>query len=526
MITTPPAIKGLTEYETVAFAKMWQQWQAKRVKNQLLDCYYDFHRMFRDLGISIPPQMVNVKAALGWPSKAVQALSRKHVFEGYAIDGQSDPFDIGEILVRNNFDVELPQVINSAYKNSCAFVTVTSGDESIGDPPVVIQPRDANWSTGLWDKRRRQFSAAMTITDTKDDEPSEVILYFAHDIVALRRDRAQWSIDRLGNSTGRVLVEMLSYDPQLSRPFGHSRITREVRYLTDAAIRTLVRTETSAEFFSSPQRYVLGASEAAFQGESRWTAITGRIWNLDINEEGNNPTVGQFPQMSMDPHLSMYRQLAQNFCAATNLPQSSVGLFADNPSSAEAMQAAEYALSDEAEYQWRIFAGPLRRVLEDAVMVRDKLTEPPLESWKTRVNWTPARYVSPQASSDYIVKIVQALPQVAETSVALRRAGFSQGEIDEINAQVRKGQARSQIAALAGAPESAAVTNQESQQTSGQDEAADLKAKFDALGVAVRAGVDPDDAATRLGLAGVRFTGAVPVSLRMPEQDAKGLEEK
>jgi antitoxin component of RelBE/YafQ-DinJ toxin-antitoxin module len=60
----------------------------------------------------------------------------------------------------------------------------------------------------------------------------------------------------------------------------------------------------------------------------------------------------------------------------------------------------------------------------------------------------------------------------------------------------------------------------------GQPDAADLKAKFDALGVAIRAGVDPADAARRLGLGDVAFTGAVPVSLRMPEKDSGSLEEK
>lgn len=52
-----------------------------------------------------------------------------------------------------------------------------------------------------------------------------------------------------------------------------------------------------------------------------------------------------------------------------------------------------------------------------------------------------------------------------------------------------------------------------------------MKAKFDALGMAVRAGVDPDDAAAKLGLDGIEFTGAVPVSLRMPEADARQLED-
>ena len=43
--------------------------------------------------------------------------------------------------------------------------------------------------------------------------------------------------------------------------------------------------------------------------------------------------------------------------------------------------------------------------------------------------------MSPQASSDYITKVVQALPRVADTDVALRKAGFTQPEIDEMNAQ-------------------------------------------------------------------------------------------
>lgn len=47
-----------------------------------------------------------------------------------------------------------------------------------------------------------------------------------------------------------------------------------------------------------------------------------------------------------------------------------------------------------------------------------------------------------------------------------------------------------------------------------------MKTKFDALGAAIRSGVAPEDAATRLGMTGVEFTGAVPVSLRMPEAEA------
>ena len=44
--------------------------------------------------------------------------------------------------------------------------------------------------------------------------------------------------------------------------------------------------------------------------------------------------------------------------------------------------------------------------------------------------------------------------------------------------------------------------------------AAELKTAFDALGVAIRAGVSPQSAAAKLGLDGIDFTVMVPVSLR------------
>jgi hypothetical protein len=53
---------------------------------------------------------------------------------------------------------------------------------------------------------------------------------------------------------------------------------------------------------------------------------------------------------------------------------------------------------------------------------------------------------------------------------------------------------------------------------------ADLKARADAMGVLIRAGVSTDSAAAQAGLSGVQFTGAVPVSLRLPEGDAATLE--
>lgn len=51
-----------------------------------------------------------------------------------------------------------------------------------------------------------------------------------------------------------------------------------------------------------------------------------------------------------------------------------------------------------------------------------------------------------------------------------------------------------------------------------------VKAKADAMGVLIRAGVDPKEAAAQVGFAGLAFTGAVPTSLRLPTADADKVE--
>lgn len=439
MIIAPVISEGLDARERAALSKLFDVWSQKRPKNALLGVYYDSKQAFRNIGIAIPDNLAGLHGALGWPAKAVQGLARLHVFEGFSLNGNQDPYEIGEVLAANQFDLELAQATTSAYKHSCAFITTTVGDVEAGEPPVVVQARDAEWTAAVWDKPTRQIKYALAITDTdKQANPSQVILFLPHVTITLEASGGVWSVVRRSvNPTGRVLVEPITYDPQLDRPFGHSRITREVRYLTDAAIRTMLRSEIHAEFFSSPQRALLGGDADAFDSV-RWNAYLGRIWGIGLNEEGEQPKLDQMSASSMIPHNEMYRQLAQNFCAATSLPQSSVGLFGDNPQSASAMETAWAPLASEGEYQWRVMRPGLRRVAQNVVMLRDGLDVPPDDSWRVEVNWTPCRYVSPSVAADWAVKAVGADPELQGTTVVRRRLGLSQGELDEVDSQVRR----------------------------------------------------------------------------------------
>lgn len=433
---------GFSEDDSLRFSRMLSVWSEKRTKNLLLTAYYEAHRPFKDLGISVPEQLQKSDAALGWPSKAIHARTRKHAFEGFSLNGEVDPFGVNETLARNQFDMELLQGISAAYKHSFSLLSSVAGVASDGDPDVIIRSHDAEWSAGIWDQRRRELECAVVFTDADESgAPVAGTVFFRHGTFSVVREYGAWRSEQVSGNHGRVMVELLPNDPQIGRPFGRSMITREVRYLTDAAVRTLVRGEVSAEFFASPQRWVLGADEAAFKDMGKWDAVTGRVLGLSNNEEGEKPTVGQFPQMTMSPHWEMYRQLAQNFCAATNLPQSAVGIYADNPASAEAMQAAEAQLAEDAEYQWRVFRPALLRLHQNVMILRGEfgtVSDLPSEAWRVNVNWTPARYVSPQAASDFAVKAVGADPALAGTTVLRRRMGLTQGEIEELQAETRR----------------------------------------------------------------------------------------
>jgi hypothetical protein len=52
----------------------------------------------------------------------------------------------------------------------------------------------------------------------------------------------------------------------------------------------------------------------------------------------------------------------------------------------------------------------------------------------------------------------------------------------------------------------------------------EVKGAADAMGVLIRSGVRDTNAAAQVGLEGLEFTGALPTSLRLPVEEAEGLE--
>jgi len=249
----------------------------------------------------------------------------------------------------------------------------------------------------------------------------------------------RWSAVWRRNPTGRVLVEPLVYRPDLDRPFGRSRVSRPVMSITDEAVRTVLRTEVSAEFYTAPQRYALGLEEEAFGEDGPgWVSVLGRMFTVGRDEEGQVPTVGQFPQQSMQPHNDHLRMIASRFSGETSIPLGSLGVVQDNPSSAEAIYAAKEDLVIEAQDAGTAFGARLKRIGQNVVMLRDGLAEVPSELRRLEANWQNPATPSVVSAADAVVKQVAAVPWLAESPLTLKRLGYTQPEIVQLLADKRR----------------------------------------------------------------------------------------
>ena len=440
-VVVPGADAALSHAEGDLLARLVRVYADKRPRNVLRSVYYEGKQPFRDFGIAIPPQIVNqFENVLGWPAKGVNALTDRSVFEGFVSpSGADDPFGVDQIVFENDLRVELPQAQKSSAIHACSFLTVTQGDTGAGEPDVLVMARAADASAALWDRRRRAMSGFLSIVDTDDQGvPSTLVMYTRDAVLTLWKSAGgRWQVDRREHSMGRVTVAPLAFTPELNRPFGHSRISRAAMGITDAALRTLVRAEASAEFYSAPQYWVLGGESSAFAGKDRWSAVMSRIKVLEPNEDGDAPSVQRFSGESPQPHVDLLRMWASAFAGDQGLSLDSLGIVQDNPSSAEAIYAAKedlIVLTGHANRSWGRGAADAARM---AVMLRDGLSEVPEELRDMSAQYTDPALTSPTAKADAFTKLASAIPGFSETEVGLEMAGLTREQIIRFQAERR-----------------------------------------------------------------------------------------
>ena len=351
----------------------------KRTRVRTRYDYYDMKHIARDLRISTPPGLQWWMNTLGWCSTAVDSLADRLVFREFA----DDSFNLNEIFAMNNRDVLIPSSILGALIGSCDFIYL-SYDENHYPTLQVIDGANA---TGTIDQITGMLQEGYAVLDRAEDESPIIEAYFLpyrteYHYLKERKVRI------VEHSAPYPLLVPMVYRPDAVRPFGHSLISRACMNIVDSAIRTVKRSEISAEFYSVPQKYVLGTDQNA-EPLDKWTSAMSAMLEISKDEDGDIPKVGQFTQQSMAPHIEQLKMFASLFAGETGLTMEDLGFASGNPASSDAIKAAHENLRLKARAAQRSFGSGLLNAGYLAACLRDNQSYRRNQLYLTTPKWEP-----------------------------------------------------------------------------------------------------------------------------------------
>lgn len=379
-----------------------KQLTLKRSRVLLRYKYYDMKNGIKYFRTLIPSEFMWMSETLGWCGKAVDSLADRLSFREF----RDDNFDLNSIFAMNNGDILPDSAMLSALIGSCGFVYISEdidgyprlqvidGSEATGDPDPITGMLKEGYAVLSRDKNGNPELEAYFL-------PGRTEYYQGNTLIRVDTNRAPYPL----------LVPII-YRPDAMRPFGHSRISRACMNLMQGALRTLLRSEVSAEFYSFPQKWVTGLSQDAEELDS-WKATIASLLSFTKDEDGEAPKLGQFTQQSMSPFTEQLRTFAALFAGETGLTLDDLGFVTDNPSSAEAIKASHENLRLSARKAQKTFGSCLLNVGFLAACVRDQYEYRRQQFYLTKAAWDPV--FEPDAAmlsgiGDGIGKINQAIP--------------------------------------------------------------------------------------------------------------------
>ena len=373
-------------------------------RERVLLRYAQYDMKYRDvsLGLTIPPALrEQYRATLGWCAKAVDSLADRLIFREFA----EDNFEINQIFQMNNPDTLFDSAILSALISSCSFIYITPGEDGVPRLQVI----DGANATGIIDPITGLLTEGYAVLSRDDYGKPIQEAYFLPGITDYIEND---TVDRRENNAPYPLLVPIIHRPDAIRPFGRSRISRSAMYYQKYAKRTLERADITAEFYSFPQKYVVGLSQDAELMDT-WKATISSMLKFTKDSDGDSPKLGQFTTQSMSPFVDQFRMAAAGFAGETGLTLDDLGFVMDNPSSAEAIKASHETLRVAAKKAQRNFGSGFLNAGYLAACLRDNFPYQRRQFYLTTPKWEPV--FEPDASTmslvgDGAIKINQAIP--------------------------------------------------------------------------------------------------------------------
>lgn len=386
--------------------------------------YKQYAMKFQDssFSITIPPAIrARYRSVLGWCAKGVDSLADRLVFREF----DHDDFEVNEIFQANNPDVFFDSAVLSALIGACSFIYISTDKNK----DVRLQVIEASNATGIIDPITGLLSEGYAVLHRDDNGNPDLEAYF---------QPYRTTIIRSGNKDNQVIKHKVPYPllvpiihrPDAVRPFGRSRITRSGMYYQRYAKRTLERADVTAEFYSFPQKYVVGMSNDADPLDT-WKATVTSMLQFTKDNEGDSPTLGQFATSSMTPFTEQLKTAAAGFAGETGLTMDDLGFVSENPSSVEAIKASHENLRLAGRKAQRSLGSGLLNTAFLAACLRDNVAYERRQFSNTAPVWEPLFEADANTLSligDGAIKLNQAIPGFMDKDVIRNITGVKGGK--------------------------------------------------------------------------------------------------
>lgn len=376
--------------------------------------YYDATFRLRALGLSTPPEMRFLTAAVGWPSMYISSLEERLDVEDFRMGDESEGDDrLRNWWQANLLDVESGPGHTETLVHGISYITVSAPNEDADeDPEIPIMKLESPFNfIAKQDYRTRKVKEALRVyEDPEIPNEKYVALFLPDETVYLGQSKnssSQWTVDYVvKHELGRVLVSPLVNRNRIHQWCGVSEISAELRSATDAASRIMMNLQSAAELMAIPQRILFGVSEEDFPVDvskpgAAMEAYMARIMAFE-NDAGK---ATQFSSADLRNYVDALQELAKQVASYTGLPPQYLSFSSDNPASAEAIKSAESRLIKKVERKARLFGQSWEEAMRLGMLVIDG--DIPRDAYKLETVWRDPSTPTFAAKADGTVKLHQ-----------------------------------------------------------------------------------------------------------------------
>ena len=369
------------------------------------------------------------------PRLAVTALAERLRITGFSGDAA-----LWADWVRNDLDQTSGVAHREALLLGDSFVIVWA--DPFGRPRVTVE--SAKQVGVLTDPGSRQIVAALKRWEDTTRKTTEAVLYLPDRIVRLRANQAGAvtaqglaTVEELANPLGVVPVVNLRNSDRILGEHGSSEID-DLKPLVDALNKSLADMMVTSEYVGRPRRWATGielTEDPVLDDEGNDTGDTVEVNPIPegaraMISEAADAKFGQLAAADLGGYEASVRVLLGQIMAVSTLPAHYVGVFTDNPASADALRAAEASLTARAEARQQTFGRAWEQVAKLMIAVRDGRDPSMIDD--IRVLWADAATRSVAQEADAVVKLYAA--GLLPASYALGKLGYSDDEVAEIRA--------------------------------------------------------------------------------------------